>query len=68
MLFFMENYWIILLIILIVVVGIRSKDYDLCNLFIFFLLKVKFVDFGNCENVLYDKIWVDVEDFMYFFF
>eukprot|EP00105_Crassostrea_gigas_P034958 XP_019919106.1 PREDICTED: RING finger protein 17 isoform X8 [Crassostrea gigas] len=28
-------------------------------------VKVKFVDFGNCENVSYDKIRADVEDFMY---
>nr|XP_022292973.1 RING finger protein 17-like isoform X3 [Crassostrea virginica] len=28
-------------------------------------VKVKFVDFGNCENVSYDKIRADVEDFMF---
>ncbi|XP_056016210.1 RING finger protein 17-like isoform X2 [Ostrea edulis] len=28
-------------------------------------VKVKFVDFGNCERVSYDKIRADVEDFMY---
>lgn len=62
----MENHWrITLFITLFVVAATRSKDYDLCNLFTFLLLKVKFVDFGNCENVSYDKIRADVEDFMY---
>ncbi|XP_061195891.1 RING finger protein 17-like isoform X2 [Saccostrea echinata] len=28
-------------------------------------VKVKFVDFGNCENLSYDKIRADVQDFMY---
>lgn len=34
-------------------------------IYLFLFLKVKFVDFGNCENVSYDKIRADVEDFMY---